>query len=104
MGGYVVSALLLNSIHMRFGQRGIAAIGSCSHLVAYIGVCNHPPYPVLVVLFILAGFGTGAFGELVSQSKCFVSLTTFQMVHGTPGSGIWQTQMKSLVSYMLFMA
>lgn len=29
------------------------------HLVAYIINCLHPPYPVLVVSFILAGFGNG---------------------------------------------
>lgn len=29
------------------------------HLSAYIINCLHPPYPVLVVSFILAGFGNG---------------------------------------------
>ena len=47
---------------MRYGQRGIAIAGSLAHLVAYVFICIHPPYPVLVVLFILAGYGNGAFG------------------------------------------
>lgn len=44
---------------MKLGQRGIAVLGSLAHLIAYIVVCLHPPYPVLVVIFMLAGFGNG---------------------------------------------
>ncbi|KAK2806418.1 hypothetical protein FQN50_005835 [Emmonsiellopsis sp. PD_5] len=57
--GYIASALLNNMIHMRFGQRGVAIIGPLAHLIAYIIVCIHPPYPVLVVAFIIAGLGNG---------------------------------------------
>ncbi|KAK5103389.1 hypothetical protein LTS08_002804 [Lithohypha guttulata] len=57
--GYTASALTNNMIHNRFGQRGVAAIMSVSHLVAYIVIALHPPYPVLVVVFMLAGFGNG---------------------------------------------
>ncbi|KAI4745815.1 MFS general substrate transporter [Aureobasidium sp. EXF-12298] len=57
--GYTLSALINNSIHMKFGQRGVAIIAPTAHLIAYIVICLHPPYPVLVVAFILAGFGNG---------------------------------------------
>ena len=57
--GYTCSALSNNAIHMRFGQRGVAIIMSGSHLIAYLVISQHPPYPVLVVVFILAGFGNG---------------------------------------------
>ncbi|THY38347.1 MFS general substrate transporter [Aureobasidium pullulans] len=57
--GYTISALINNSIHMKFGQRGVAFIAPTAHLIAYIIICLHPPYPVLVVAFILAGFGNG---------------------------------------------
>lgn len=57
--GYTASALTNNMIHNRFGQRGVAAIMSISHLVAYIVIALHPPYPALVVVFMLAGFGNG---------------------------------------------
>jgi len=57
--GYTASALLNNLIHMKIGQRGIALIGPGAHLTAYIVIAVHPPYPVLVVVFILAGFGNG---------------------------------------------
>ncbi|KIW97826.1 uncharacterized protein Z519_01410 [Cladophialophora bantiana CBS 173.52] len=57
--GYTMSALLNNHIHTVYGQRGVAWIMSMSHLCAYTAICVHPPYPVLVVVFILAGFGNG---------------------------------------------
>ena len=73
--GYSLSALLNNHIHTVYGQRGVAWIMSMSHLLAYselttiaatsiltmlvAAICLHPPYPVLVVVFILAGFGNG---------------------------------------------
>lgn len=59
LGGYVGAALLNNWIHVHFGQRGVAFLGPFCHLAAYIGIALHPPYPVLVVIFILAGFGNG---------------------------------------------
>ncbi|KAF2846589.1 MFS general substrate transporter, partial [Plenodomus tracheiphilus IPT5] len=59
LGGYVGAALLNNWLHVHFGQRGVAFIGPACHLAAYIGIALHPPYPVLVVVFILAGFGNG---------------------------------------------
>ncbi|TKA80767.1 hypothetical protein B0A49_00504 [Cryomyces minteri] len=90
--GYILSALLNNTIHLKLGQRGVAIIAprndrhapfksinfgtitepersyhaklsaesraSC-HLIAYVVIAVHPPYPVLVVIFMLAGFGNG---------------------------------------------
>lgn len=57
--GYTASALLNNSIHLKFGQRGVAVIAPTCHLIAYIVIAVHPPYPVLVIIFMLAGFGNG---------------------------------------------
>ncbi|KAH7414332.1 major facilitator superfamily domain-containing protein [Phaeosphaeria sp. MPI-PUGE-AT-0046c] len=57
--GYTASALLNNMIHLKFGQRGVAMIAPTCHLIAYIVIAVHPPYPVLVVIFMLAGFGNG---------------------------------------------
>lgn len=51
-----------NVIHVCFGQRGVALIGTCCHLIAYVVIALHPPYPVLILVFILAGFGTGVLG------------------------------------------
>lgn len=57
--GYTLSALLNNVIHQKFGQRGVAALCSGCHIVAYVIACVAPPYPVLVVVYMLAGFGNG---------------------------------------------
>lgn len=57
--GYTLSALLNNTIHQKFGQRGVAVLCSGCHIVAYVIACVHPPYPVLVVVYMLAGFGNG---------------------------------------------
>ncbi|RMJ28467.1 Mfs transporter [Aspergillus sp. HF37] len=57
--GYVMAALLNYRIHQYMGQRGVALIAPCSHLISYVVNCVHPPYPVLVISFIFAGFGNG---------------------------------------------
>ncbi|KAI0469114.1 putative MFS transporter [Xylaria cf. heliscus] len=57
--GYTLAAVLNNFFHTRIGRRGVALVASCSHLVAYIIIAVHPPYPVLVIAFALAGFGNG---------------------------------------------
>ncbi|SPO04418.1 related to tetracycline resistance proteins [Cephalotrichum gorgonifer] len=57
--GYAASAILNNYLHLRIGQRGISMLCAGCHMAAYIIICLHPPYPVLVVTFILAGFGNG---------------------------------------------
>lgn len=59
LGGYALAALTNNHIHLRFGRRGVAIIAPSCHVISYIINCLHPPYPVLVVSFIFAGFGNG---------------------------------------------
>ena len=51
--GYTIAALLNTAIHMRFGQRGVAIIATCSHIVAYAVISAHPPYPIIVVMYDL---------------------------------------------------
>ncbi|KAH9907233.1 MFS general substrate transporter [Xylariomycetidae sp. FL2044] len=57
--GYTLAALLNNTLHLRVGQRGVALACSGCHLAAYAVIAAHPPYPVPVVAFMLAGFGNG---------------------------------------------
>lgn len=57
--GYVSSALTNDLMHMNFGQRGVGAIMSACHIIAYVVLAFHPPYPALVVILILAGYGNG---------------------------------------------
>ncbi|CRG85811.1 Bypass of stop codon protein 6 [Talaromyces islandicus] len=57
--GYTVSAVLSNSIHQHFGRRGVAIIAAGFHLLAFAIISVHPPFPVLVVMFLLIGFASG---------------------------------------------
>ncbi|OHE94431.1 MFS transporter [Colletotrichum orchidophilum] len=59
---YVLSAFLSNHIHLKFGQRGVAVIAPICHIVAYINISQHPPYPVLVAVFVSSGLGNGLSG------------------------------------------
>jgi predicted MFS family arabinose efflux permease len=63
--GYIAAASTNNLLHKTVGQRGVAMIGPGAHLVAYIVICLHPPYPALVAVFILAGYGNGILGKLL---------------------------------------
>ncbi|KAJ4297589.1 hypothetical protein N0V90_005482 [Kalmusia sp. IMI 367209] len=57
--GYAGAAMLNNWIHVRFGQRGVAIVGPLCHIIAYIGISLHPPYPAFVFIFMVAGFANG---------------------------------------------
>lgn len=57
--GYTASALLNNTIHLKYGQRGVGILAPICHLIPYIVIAVHPPYPVLIVIFSIAGFGNG---------------------------------------------
>jgi fucose permease len=67
--GYNVSAVLNNTIHMKFGRRGVAIMGPLCHILAYIMIVVHPPFPVLVLAYCLSGFGNGL---LVSMSRLHI--------------------------------
>ena len=56
--GYGSSGIFLNLLHEKFGLRGIAIIGASTRLVAYVVICVHPPYPLVVCAYALTGFGT----------------------------------------------
>jgi fucose permease len=57
--GYTLAAILNNALHVRFGQRGVAIVGPGLHLISYMVFALHPPYPVLVIFYMLIGFGNG---------------------------------------------
>ncbi len=57
--GYTLAALLNNKIHMTLGQRGITIIAPLCKIASYVVSSVHPPYPVLPIIFMLAGFGCG---------------------------------------------
>lgn len=57
--GYVLSGTLNTRLHNTVGQRGIAILCGGSHLISALINCLHPPYPLLVISFMIAGLGNG---------------------------------------------
>jgi fucose permease len=44
---------------LRFGRLGAATIAPGARLITYAVVAAHPPFPVVIVMLVLAGFGSG---------------------------------------------
>ncbi|OJJ55871.1 hypothetical protein ASPSYDRAFT_33887 [Aspergillus sydowii CBS 593.65] len=57
--GYTVASMIVNKIHMTFGQRGIAIIAPICHLVPFILMATVPRFPVLLVAYAFVGLGNG---------------------------------------------
>lgn len=57
--GYSAAALANASIHIKLGQRGIAAIAPICQIIPYVVLSVHPPFPVIVVVNGISGFGSG---------------------------------------------
>ncbi|KAE8131080.1 cytochrome P450 [Aspergillus pseudotamarii] len=57
--GYTISAVLSNLIHQRLGRRGVAFIGPACHVLAFAVISSNPPFPVLVIMYIFVGLGSG---------------------------------------------
>ncbi|KAF5023558.1 hypothetical protein F66182_4371 [Fusarium sp. NRRL 66182] len=57
--GFIISAAINNWLHMRIGQRWIAFMCGACHAATYLILSQHPPYPVLVLAYSLAGLGNG---------------------------------------------
>ena len=87
--GYVLAAFLSDRIHMLFGQRGVALIGPGCPLLSFIVLSVHPPYPVILVFLIGAGFGNGvldaAWNAFVGDLKNANQL--LGIIHGFYGLG-----------------
>lgn len=57
--GYSVAAFTNARIHMTLGQRGVATMAPLCHIITYVVLAVHPPWPVLVVVNTISGFGNG---------------------------------------------
>ncbi|CAH0051064.1 unnamed protein product, partial [Clonostachys solani] len=57
--GYVISAQLNHSIHLRFGRRGIAVVGPIFQILSAALTAMHPPFPIVLASAALGAFGTG---------------------------------------------
>ena len=87
--GYVLAAFLSDRIHMLFGQRGVALIGPGCRLLSYVVLSVRPPYPVVLVFLVGAGFGNGlldaAWNAYVGDMKNANQL--LGIIHGFYGLG-----------------
>ncbi|KAJ3498481.1 hypothetical protein NLG97_g1084 [Lecanicillium saksenae] len=57
--GYSLAAFTNARIHVKFGQRGIAVMAPLCHIITYAILAAHPPYPALIVVNAISGFGNG---------------------------------------------
>ncbi|KAJ5200748.1 hypothetical protein N7491_008446 [Penicillium cf. griseofulvum] len=57
--GYTVSAILSNLVHQTLGRRGITIIAPSCHVIAFSVISLHPPFLVMVIMYILVGLGSG---------------------------------------------
>ena len=91
VAGYSLAAALNNTMHRNFGQRGIAIVASSCHIITYLTFALHPPWPVVVVFFVFAGFGNGLAdaawcawtGNMASANKVQGFLQSFYSLGGT---------------------
>ena len=87
--GYITAAFLSDRIHMLLGQRGVALIAPNCRLVSYIVLAVRPPYPVVLISLVFAGFGNGlidaAWNAFVGDLKDANQL--LGIIHGFYGLG-----------------
>ena len=57
--GYVVAAQCSDTVHHRFGQRGIAVAAPLLQILATTMVATHPGFGWVLVAFMFQGLGTG---------------------------------------------
>ena len=87
--GYVTAALVNNRMSLRFGRRGAATIAPFARLITYVVIAAHPPFPVIIAILILAGFGSGyqdaSWNAWIGTMKNATHLLSF--LHGFYGLG-----------------
>ncbi|KHN97827.1 Major facilitator superfamily domain, general substrate transporter [Metarhizium album ARSEF 1941] len=87
--GYVTAALSNDWVHYQVGQRGIAFLGPLFRLIGYVSIVFCPPFPLLPILFMFTGFGSGiedsAYNAWVGNMHQTNEL--LGIIHGTFGLG-----------------
>ncbi|KAG4271794.1 hypothetical protein FPRO04_10741 [Fusarium proliferatum] len=81
--GYAIASAINSLMHVHFGQRGVALLAPLCHIVPYLIFSFHPPYPVMISMYVLVGIGNG----LADAAWCsFIG----QMMNSHEMSGILQ--------------
>ncbi|KAI1481737.1 MFS general substrate transporter [Daldinia eschscholtzii] len=87
--GYVAAAYLNSVIHVRFGQRGIAAVGPLFHVLFTTAAAFHPSFPLLLVALAVGSLGTGILdGSFCAWAGGMENANTVQgFLHGSYSAG-----------------
>lgn len=82
--GYLAAAYLNGLIHLKLGQRGIAAIGPICHVICTAVVALHPPFPIFVIAMAVGAVGSGLLdGSLCAWAGGLQMANTVQgLLHG----------------------
>ena len=80
--GYVLAAQSNESIHSKFGQRGIAIVGPIFHLASSILLAVHLPFYAVLVAFSIVALGTG----LLDGSFCVSNPMPTRLLRAAPRS------------------
>ncbi|ODV77227.1 MFS general substrate transporter [Suhomyces tanzawaensis NRRL Y-17324] len=57
--GYFTMGLLSDVSHQKLGIRGVVTLGSGSMTLSYLITSTRPPFPILLICFVMAGIGCG---------------------------------------------
>ena len=57
--GYVVGAQSNDSMHAKFGQRGVGILGPVFHILCAIAIAAHPPFPAILLAYAGLAVGIG---------------------------------------------
>jgi fucose permease len=57
--GYSAASFANDPLHHSVGQQGIALIGPLTRATAYLILVFHPPWPAVIVVLAVGGFGSG---------------------------------------------
>jgi hypothetical protein len=87
--GYVLAAQFSDSIHSRYGQRGISVIGPVLQVIATTTVALHPSFGVVLVAFAIQGLGTGLLdGSWCAWAGSMMKANTISgLLHGSYSLG-----------------
>ena len=87
--GFVISAATNNWLHLNIGQRWIGFMCAACHVITYLMLSQHPPYPVLVLAYAITGLGNGiglaAWNSFIGNLAQSSELLGF--MHATYGAG-----------------
>ncbi|KAF2183790.1 MFS general substrate transporter [Zopfia rhizophila CBS 207.26] len=108
--GYTLATIAVNKIHMTFGQRGIAIIGPLCHLIPFLIMAVHPPFPVYLVVYAFVGLGNGLtdaawnawIGDMVNANALMGFLHAFYGLGATVSPTIATGMIKRGLNWWLF--